>query len=334
MFDEKNPYKLISLKKADSAIRKIQSQVIARSPVQKRINSFWPRYTPRKTVREDGIVFVNDVRYDDEYPNSFFDVWYREDLINCPVVFYFHGGGFMMGSKNAGDPLAMKSAQSLSFIGKLLEIGCCVVNVDYALAPKYRCPVQIEQANRAIAYALSRAEEFHIDADRIFLMGGSAGADISEIYGLMLVNTRYAKNYVKDKLAIASEQVCCLIIEEAALQTKTFMDERMNAMFESWTGEDNYKEAFYMNILDVPKFIEDKFPPSYIISSNVEHFFPDHGEELCAVLDRIGAEYEYFYPDRTRGEFDHGFLMGFNENEVAREGFERMLAFIRRQAGL
>lgn len=333
MFDEKNTYKLIPLKNADSAIRKIQSQVIAHSPVQKRINSFMPRYTPRRTVREDGVVFLNDIRYDEEYPNSFFDVWYREDLINRPVVFYFHGGGFMMGSKNVGDPLAMKSAQSLSFIGKLLEIGCCVVSVDYALAPKYRCPVQIVQANSAIAYALSRAEEFHIDADRVFLMGGSAGADILEIYGLMLVNTRYAKNFVTDKLAINPDQVCGLIIEEAALQIKTFMDERMNAMFESWTGEDNFDEALYMNILDVPKFIEEKFPPSFIISSNVEHFFPDHAEELCAVLKRIGVEHEYFYPDRSRGEFDHGFLMGFDKNEVALEGLEKMLAFIRRRAG-
>ena len=51
----------------------IQSQLYKDSP----INSFEPFNKPDSNIREDGSLYVNDVKYGDEYANSYLDILVR-----------------------------------------------------------------------------------------------------------------------------------------------------------------------------------------------------------------------------------------------------------------
>ena len=53
---------------------------------------------PDSTIREDGSLYVNDIKYGDEYANSYLDITYpSEDIsVDRPTIIYFHGGGYLV----------------------------------------------------------------------------------------------------------------------------------------------------------------------------------------------------------------------------------------------
>lgn len=96
-----------------------------------------------------------------------------------PLVVYFHGGAFCISS--TGDP---KYHAMLNLLVKQAQI--ILVSVDYRLAPEHPLPAAYEDswaALRWVAAHLSGGSEIllreHVDFDRVFLAGDSAGANIS-----------------------------------------------------------------------------------------------------------------------------------------------------------
>jgi acetyl esterase len=88
----------------------------------------------------------------------------------APAIMFFHGGGFVIGS-------AQGHAAICKYIAHATD--CVVINVDYALAPENPFPAGIEDAVRAFAHIAEHRRELGIDDQRIFVMGDSAGANLS-----------------------------------------------------------------------------------------------------------------------------------------------------------
>ncbi|TKV96992.1 hypothetical protein SEVIR_9G466600v4 [Setaria viridis] len=104
-----------------------------------------------------------------------------------PVVVYFHGGGFCVGS-------AAWSCYH-EFLAQLAaRAGCAVMSVDYRLAPEHRLPAAFDDGLAAVrwlrhqaAVAATRAAapdelswwRARCGFDRVFLMGDSAGANVA-----------------------------------------------------------------------------------------------------------------------------------------------------------
>jgi acetyl esterase len=159
-------------------------------------NTFVPRRRPVDRMRPDGVRLTSDVRYGHRYPNSFLDIWSvpsRNDF-RRPTIVNLHGGGWFIGSKDGGDPLAgadgVAGARRPTLL--LVKAGFNVVNLDYALAPAYRYPVALRQLNQALGFLRNHAEEYGLDMGNVLIMGTSAGAQMSAQYGLILANPEYA----------------------------------------------------------------------------------------------------------------------------------------------
>jgi acetyl esterase len=86
-----------------------------------------------------------------------------------PVLIYFHGGGFAIGSKRTHRALAVAYAAQ----------GYLVFNVDYRLAPEYPFPAALEDACAAWLWAAAHAADYGGDAQRMGLCGESAGANLA-----------------------------------------------------------------------------------------------------------------------------------------------------------
>ena len=65
------------------------------------INPSSPRREPGQAVRSNGILYVNDIKYGETYPNSYLDISYpsSDTSVKRTTVIYFHGGGFFAGDK-------------------------------------------------------------------------------------------------------------------------------------------------------------------------------------------------------------------------------------------
>lgn len=87
-----------------------------------------------------------------------------------PVLVYFHGGGFTIGSVATHDGLCRRLAH-LS--------GCAVLSVDYRLAPEYKFPTAYNDAWDAVQWVAQRGKAYGLQADRIAVGGDSAGGTLS-----------------------------------------------------------------------------------------------------------------------------------------------------------
>ncbi|AMO25671.1 alpha/beta hydrolase [Ramlibacter tataouinensis] len=93
-----------------------------------------------------------------------------------PVLLYFHGGGFTIGSIASHDTLC----RELSRLSN-----CAVVSVDYRLAPEHRFPVAVEDAWDATAWLARHGQGLGVDAGRLALGGDSAGGTLAAVCALM-----------------------------------------------------------------------------------------------------------------------------------------------------
>lgn len=92
-----------------------------------------------------------------------------------PVLLYFHGGGFTVGSVNTHDALCRQLA-ALS--------GCAVVSLDYRLAPEARFPTAVEDAWDSLQWLHSAATSLGLDASRMAVGGDSAGGTLALVSAL------------------------------------------------------------------------------------------------------------------------------------------------------
>lgn len=97
-----------------------------------------------------------------------------------PIVFYVHGGGFRILSKDTHWIMGLGFARR----------GFIVFNVSYRLAPKHRYPAAIEDVCRAFTWVVQNAERFGGDPTRVVLAGESAGANLAASLAVTLAYER------------------------------------------------------------------------------------------------------------------------------------------------
>lgn len=143
-------------------------------------------------IRDAGLTTPADiVRYDDiAYGGD--PAWQRLDVYRpkeagdrLPVIVSIHGGGWVYGDKERYQYYCMSLAQR----------GFAVVNYTYRLAPEFKYPAAMEDANAVFGWVLEHAGEYGLDADRLFAVGDSAGAHMLALYACICTNPVYAATY-------------------------------------------------------------------------------------------------------------------------------------------
>ncbi|MBI1373119.1 MAG: alpha/beta hydrolase fold domain-containing protein [Phycisphaera sp.] len=91
-----------------------------------------------------------------------------------PAVLCIHGGGFRAGSRGRWDGLCKK----------LAGLGYVAITVDYRLAPKYQFPAAVFDVKAAVRWLRANADRYHIDPDKIGVVGDSAGGHLVHFLGV------------------------------------------------------------------------------------------------------------------------------------------------------
>jgi acetyl esterase len=89
-----------------------------------------------------------------------------------PILVYYHGGGFVLGSLDSHDGECRALA---------LGAGAIVVSVDYRLAPEHRFPTAVDDGLAALRWIAGNAASFGGDPARIAVGGDSAGGNIAAV---------------------------------------------------------------------------------------------------------------------------------------------------------
>ncbi|HMH23735.1 MAG TPA: alpha/beta hydrolase [Puia sp.] len=245
----------------------------------------------------------------------------------APVLVDIHGGWWMNGepAKNA----------SRIFTDK----GIAVFSITYRLGQEGGFPQNIRDCRNAIRFIRRNALRFHIDPDRIAVMGGSAGGYLSLMCAM--VPADFDDGGPADSLKGVSAAVCGAFgfiaptdfvrfwgqgpddVIVGADGTKTFRgpDEkipydsrpRLRLLFHGVTPDSGGGKALYMRMSPMGQVRKD-VPPLLICDGEKDPIVPGlHGRALFEKLKAAGADVSYWM---TPGG-GHSFPQG--------EGFLKML---------
>jgi acetyl esterase len=87
-----------------------------------------------------------------------------------PVIMYFHGGGWILGSANTHDRLVREIA---------VGVHAAVVFVNFTLSPEAQFPTPIEEAYAATKYIAEHGEKMNLDPSHLMVAGDSVGGNMA-----------------------------------------------------------------------------------------------------------------------------------------------------------
>lgn len=213
-----------------------------------------------------------------------------------PVLVYFHGGGFVMGSLDSHDGVCREFCR---------RTPCAVLSVGYRLAPEHRFPTALEDGEDAVSWLAEQALALGLDAGRVAFGGDSAGATLATVLALQAVVQPHT-------VAIAPKvQLLCYPVTDAS---RTH-DSRL-LFGEGYLLENDTLDWFYQHYARSPEDLLDwRFSP--LLAEDLHGVAPaivllagfdpllDEGRQYAELLARAGVEVEYRdYPDMI-----HGFIL-------------------------
>lgn len=227
-----------------------------------------------------------------------------------PVLLYFHGGGFVMGSIYDHDPLCGKLAD---------ECDSIVVSVEYRLAPEYPFPACIEDACDAARWAKAHVSDFGGDPDTLMAGGDSSGANISAVLAYLAKESKNGNDpfgygdipEIKYMILFYGVFGCMTLNESASAKEfgngdYVLPNDMMNSCMELYIPKDEYPDGID---LDDPRIAPGKadlsdMPPSVSVTAEFDPL-RDDGEEFASRLEEAGCKSKLI---RLNGMM-HGFVL-------------------------
>jgi len=213
-----------------------------------------------------------------------------------PTLIYIHGGGWVEGRKEE-DVL-----EAIPF----LEKGWSVVNVEYRLAGVSLAPAAVEDCRCALRWVIEHAKDYKFDANRIVLMGHSAGGHLSLITGMLPLSAGLDRECAGDKeLRVAA------IIDWFGITDVNDLLEGPNMQDYAvmWLGSLTDREQVAKKVSPLT-YVRPALPPTIMIHGDADDTVPyTHSVRLHAALDKAGVPNELLtIPGGKHGEFNHSQL--------------------------
>lgn len=123
---------------------------------------------------EQAVTVTKDLNYNTQ--GQVLDVYVPQKRDKKTAIMFIHGGGF----KRAGKEFDWTAFYAATFA----KAGFVTTNIKYRLAPNHVFPAAINDARDALQWMKEHANEYGYDANKIVLVGYSAGATLALNVGL------------------------------------------------------------------------------------------------------------------------------------------------------
>lgn len=237
------------------------------------------------------------------------DVYASVSTTPAPTLVYFHGGGWVGGTKE----------RALFQTMPYLAMGWTVVNVEYRLAQTALAPAAVEDTRCALRYVLQRAEDFNIDTSRVVLSGHSAGGHLALITGMLPV----AAGLDRQCVGLEELHVAAIVNWFGITDVVDELDgPNMKGYAVAWLGSLPDRDVVARRVSPLT-YVRAGLPPIITIHGDADPTVPyQHAVRLKEALDRVGVSNELV----TIAGGGHG---GFSAEEEMR-AYTAIEAFLKR----
>jgi acetyl esterase len=220
-----------------------------------------------------------------------------------PVVVYFYGGGWTLGSIDTADGIARTLANA---------VPAAVVVPGYRLAPEHPFPAAVEDCYAAVSWVASAAASFGGDPGRIAVAGDSSGGNLAAVVS-MLARDRGGPRLAGQALVYPNTDY-------------TARDGSLRENTDPWLFNATSVDWYWSHYLRSPDDGRDPrvspalardhsgLPPALVVTAEFDPL-RDQGERYADALERSGVPVE-----RHRYEgMVHGFFVATGALDAARD---------------
>ncbi|MFL5739750.1 MAG: alpha/beta hydrolase fold domain-containing protein [Flavisolibacter sp.] len=133
-----------------------------------------------KNLFPQGTVFHSNIPYaGDTLKAHLLDIYLPANFTgNVPLVVWIHGGAWMLNDKYSDMNYMAKTVRGF------VDSGYALASIDYRYSTTAIFPAQAQDCNQAIEFLYEHAADYHLDRNRIALIGFSAGGHLASLIGL------------------------------------------------------------------------------------------------------------------------------------------------------
>ncbi len=226
-----------------------------------------------------------------------------------PTLVYFHGGGWVAGTKE----------DSILETFPFLEKDWAVVNVEYRMGEISRAPAAVEDCRCALHWVIAHANDYKFDINRIVLMGHSAGGHLALTTGMLPVAAGLDRECPPEK-----EMKVAAIIDWFGITDVGDLLEGPNKEDYAvmWLGSQVNRDQIAKRVSPLT-YVRAGVPPILMIQGDADKIVPyTQSVRLHEALDRSGIPNELV----TIPGGHHG---GFNDAEMEM-AYSHIWAFLAR----
>lgn len=206
--------------------------------------------------------------------NSYMDIcvpisYMTDENRKYPVIVSVHGGGWFYGDKELYS----------HYCCLLAEHGYVVVNFNYRLSPQNKYPAAIEDVAYMVRYIHENSQILGIDMDNFYMVGDSAGAQLTANYCIIASNSDY-----REKLDFFTYD---LLPKKVCLNCGAYNMAERNDNVSAWYLKNAVTEEQYKLFKDQLDYVNADFPEAYLMYS-VNDDLSSHTKVLDEVLNKVG----------------------------------------------
>ncbi|MBP0904218.1 alpha/beta hydrolase fold domain-containing protein [Mariniflexile gromovii] len=236
-----------------------------------KLKNNYPFVTPIKPLVSKNINYHEDVVYKeigDRKLNLDIYVPKKKKSKSFPAVLLIHGGGWLTGSKENQRIMAQYLALN-GYVG---------ISASYRLGLEAPYPAGVIDLKDAIVWMRKNAKKYHINPDKIAVLGASAGAHLATLIGVTPNSPLYesdAKISDEVQAIINIDGITSFIHPEASSEGK------MASIWLNGSKEENYK---YWKEASPLEYVNENTPPTLFINSAQPRFHAGR-DDMVAILD-------------------------------------------------
>lgn len=225
---------------------------------------------------------IKDIEYKNVDGKSLhLDIYKKKNLPpSAPTLIFVHGGAWRTGERS----------DYLYYLLSYANKGYVTITVSYRLIKDAVFPAAVQDLDCAVRWIRQHADEYGIDADRMALVGGSAGAHLSMLVGYDGDNPAFIGECGLDSISSSVKAIVSLygptdLTTDYAITTYQTQD-FMGKSYEE--DPDRYKLAS-------PRFhISADDPPTLIFHGTIDSLVPiSQADSLDAWLSEANVPHEY-----------------------------------------